>query len=421
MNKTMNETLPLPGFEPQNEAMEFTPTRAAGLARLEAFVPRTARTYTSQRNYDFGPDKRSNVSCLSPWIRHRLISEEDVLRAVLPRHNPSSAEKFIQEVFWRGYFKGWLEQRPSVWTAYRAGLDVALEDAERDNGLRADLNAAMAGETGIAPFDAWARELVETGYLHNHARMWFASIWIFTLRLPWEVGADFFFRHLLDGDPASNTCSWRWVAGLHTKGKTYAARAANIHKYTAGRFNPLHQVSNQTEALWEEDDHPRLPLPLEEALPSDPYLLLLTEEDTAPDQLLPRPPAAILALPATDARSPHEIGDIAQAFASGALQDALDRIGQAYRVTAEMGQGDWATALIDAATHAGVTQIVTPYAPVGPVSEALHRAKPDLDAAGLNLTQTRRLYDTLTWPHAKAGLFGLKKKIPGILTGLNLR
>ncbi len=67
-----------------------------------------------------------------------------------------------------------------------------------------------------------------TGYLHNHARMWFASIWIFTLRLPWELGADFFLRHLLDGDPASNTLSWRWVGGMQTMGKTYLARADNI-------------------------------------------------------------------------------------------------------------------------------------------------------------------------------------------------
>ena len=417
----MNETLPLPGFEPQSEAMEFTPTRAAGLARLEAFVPRTARTYTSQRNYDFGPDKRGNISCLSPWVRHRMISEEEVLRAVLSRHNTSSAEKFIQEVFWRGYFKGWLEQRPSVWTAYRAGRDVALEDAERDRGLRADLNAAMAGETGIDACDAWARELVETGYLHNHARMWFASIWIFTLRLPWEVGADFFLRHLLDGDPASNTCSWRWVAGLHTKGKTYAARASNINKYTAGRFLPLHQLSNQTDALIEEDDHPRVPLPLEEALPSEPYLLLITEEDMTPDQYLPRPPAAIVALAATAARSPCAVGHLALSFAEAASQDALTRSGEVYGVPSEMGRGDWATALCAAAARAGVTQIVTPYAPVGPVSEALQRARPELEAAGLSLTQTRRLYDTLTWPHAKAGFFGLKKKIPGILSGLSLR
>ncbi|MEM7731615.1 MAG: FAD-binding domain-containing protein [Pseudomonadota bacterium] len=417
----MNETLPLPGFEPEAEAMEFAPTRAAGLARLEAFVPRTARTYTSQRNYDFGPDKRGNVSCLSPWIRHRLISEEDVLRAVLTRHNPSSAEKFIQEVFWRGYFKGWLEQRPSVWTAYRAGLDVAMEDVSRDRGLRADIDAAMAGQTGIDAFDAWASELVSTGYLHNHARMWFASIWIFTLRLPWEVGADFFLRHLLDGDPASNTLSWRWVAGLHTKGKTYAARASNINKYTGGRFNPLHQLSSQTDALVEDEDHPREPLPLPEALPSAPFLLLITEEDGTPEQVITRPPAAVLAVQATQARSPYEVGKSAQAFALGALQDAVTRTCDHFGVEGQLGEGDWAHVISSAASRAGVRDIVTPYAPVGPVAEALNQAAPHLAEAGLRITHIRRTYDTLTWPHATKGFFGLKKKIPGILSDLNLR
>ena len=417
----MNETLPLPGFGPEPEAMEFTPTRAAGLARLHAFTPRTARTYTSQRNYDFGPDKRANVSCLSPWIRHRLISEEEVLRAVLAKHNPSSAEKFIKEVFWRGYFKGWMEQRPSVWQAYRAGVDVALEDAERDGALRAELNAAMAGETGIDGFNAWAKELVATGYLRNHARMWFASIWIFTLRLPWELGADFFLRHLLDGDPASNTLSWRWVAGLHTKGKTYAARASNINKYTDGRFNPLHQLSSQTDALIENDDHPRLPLDLEAPMPGAPYLLLMTEEDTTPEQVFRDPPDAILALEAIAARSPLRVGAPATDFAKGALSDAVARNAAHFSVDGQMGQGDWAEAIVDAATRAGVRQVVSPHTPVGPVAETLARARPRLDAAGLTLTQIRRSYDTLTWPHATRGFFGLKKKIPSILTGLGLR
>ena len=417
----MNETLPLPGFGPEPEAMEFTPNRAAGLARLQAFTPRTARTYTSQRNYDFGPDKRANVSCLSPWIRHRLISEEEVLRSVLARHNPSSAEKFIQEVFWRGYFKGWMEQRPSVWQAYRAGVDVVLEDAERDGALRADLNAAMAGETGIDGFDAWAKELVATGYLHNHARMWFASIWIFTLRLPWELGADFFLRHLMDGDPASNTLGWRWVAGLHTKGKTYAARASNINKYTAGRFNPLHQLSNQTDALIEDEDHPRIPLDLESSMPNAPYLLILSEEDTTPEQVLSTPPAAILALDATSGRSPLELGAVATGFAQGALTAALARCAAHFGVEGHLGQGDWAQAITEVVQKAGVTHVVTPHMPVGPAAEAISAAKPNLEAAGLTLTQIRRDYDTLTWPHATRGFFGLKKKIPGILTGLGLK
>ena len=67
--------------------------------------------------------------------------------------------------------------------------------------------------------------------------MWFASIWIFTLNLPWQLGADFFMQHLLDGDPASNTLSWRWVAGIQTKGKNYLARKSNIEKYSNIKLN----------------------------------------------------------------------------------------------------------------------------------------------------------------------------------------
>ncbi len=85
--------------------------------------------------------------------------------------------------------------------------------------MRARWEQATTGRTGLACFDAWARELLDVGYLHNPARMWFASLWIFTLELPWALGADFFLRHLLDGDPASNTLSWRWVGGLQTPGK----------------------------------------------------------------------------------------------------------------------------------------------------------------------------------------------------------
>ena len=63
--------------------------------------------------------------------------------------------------------------------------------------------------------------------------MWFASIWIFTLKLPWQLGAAFFLEYLYDGDVASNTLSWRWVAGIHTKNKAYFASAENIQKYSS--------------------------------------------------------------------------------------------------------------------------------------------------------------------------------------------
>jgi deoxyribodipyrimidine photo-lyase len=114
-----------------------------------------------------------------------------------------------------------------------AGADrAALNRLATEPGLRRQWPRPPAGrDRDRRVFDDWAQELVATGYLHNHARMWFASIWIFTLRLPWELGADFFLRHLIDGDPASNTLSWRWVGGLHTPGKTYLATADNIAEH----------------------------------------------------------------------------------------------------------------------------------------------------------------------------------------------
>ncbi len=130
---------------------------------------------------------------------------------------------------------------------------------ESAGGLARAYRRAVEGKTGIECFDAWVEELLETGYLHNHTRMWFASIWIFTLRLPWELGADFTYRHFIDGDPASNTLSWRWVGGLHTRGKTYLARPDNIADHTGGRFRPKN-LATAAVALEEPPMGPIQPL-----------------------------------------------------------------------------------------------------------------------------------------------------------------
>ncbi len=420
MPESQTQTPLLPGLDDTTTPRQDAPTRAGGLARLEDFVPRAGKSYASKRNYDFGAGGHTYVSTLSPWIRHRLMSEEEVLRATLARHAPSTAEKFVHEVFWRGYFKGWLEQRPTVWQDYRSDLDDLFDEMARDAELAARYHAAIEGRTGIDGFDHWAGELVETGYLHNHARMWFASIWIFTLGLPWQLGADFFLRHLMDGDPASNTLSWRWVGGLHTKGKAYQARASNISKYTEGRFLPLHKLATDIVPLEDDVEHEKQPLAIASDMPQAPYLLLITEEDCSPETWLPNAPEAALALRATTGRSPQPVGTVAQNFASAALTDAADRVAQTYDIAAPLGQGDWAEGLIKAAGRAGVQTIVTAYPPVGPVAEELAKAGRRLQEAEITLHRVRRRYDSLVWPHATRGFFALKKKIPSIMKDLGL-
>ena len=201
--------------------------RHIALEKARIFLSSSILEYAKKRNFDHGPSAHQNVSGLSKYISHRVLSEYELIRQVLSLHKYQTVEKFIQEILWRIYWKGWLEMRPSVWTEF-----VQMPAKEGDEYL----NAALNGETGIECFDSWVAELKTTNYLHNHARMWFASIWIFTLRLPWQLGARFFLKHLADGDSASNTLSWRWVAGLQTKGKQYQATSQNIEFYTSGRF-----------------------------------------------------------------------------------------------------------------------------------------------------------------------------------------
>ena len=296
------------------------PTRAAGLQRIEEFAPRAGARYSTSRNFDFGPGRRANVSALSPYLRHRLVLEQELLEAVLQHHPLTGAGKFVDEVFWRAYFKGWLEQHPDVWVDYRISVSKELAKLDADSGLLERYERAVAGNTGIACFDAWIDELVATGYLHNHARMWFASIWVFTLELPWQLGADLFYRHLIDGDPAANTLSWRWVCGLHTQGKTYLARADNINKYSDGRFSPNGQLATSASALTEAREFSLKPIPAAKALaPDGRFGLLVTEEDGCPGSLLgDAVPATILGAMATKLRSPLSVGGAASEFAQGA-------------------------------------------------------------------------------------------------------
>lgn len=208
--------------------MHATASFSDALERLRNFAARAGKDYARLRNYDLGPGNHQAVSQLSPYLARRVILPEEVLQAVLAVNNQADSAKFCQEVYWQTYWRGWLAMRPQVW-----------EDAQKfPQPTGADYTQAIEGKTGIDAFDFWVHELKTLGYLHNHARMWFASIWIHTLKLPWKWGASFFYDYLCDADCATNTLGWRWVAGLQTPGKAYMARLDNIIKYTKGRFAP---------------------------------------------------------------------------------------------------------------------------------------------------------------------------------------
>ncbi len=399
------------------------PTRAEGLRRLEVFVPRAGRDYASTRNFDFGPEIRSNVSTLSPYTRFRLVLESEIVAAVLERFAFSTAEKFLQEVCWRTYWKGWLELRPSVWRDYRADVAGQLEALEDDSSLRERYELAVSGRTGIACFDAWARELVDFGYLHNHTRMWFASLWIFTLGLPWSLGADFFLRHLIDGDPASNTLSWRWVAGLQTRGKTYAATAENIARYTEGRFRPTEPFARYPDPV----EGPPLPkagrLRPRERPESVASGLLLLEDDLEPSslELHDAKVVGVAALAAPGDRSPLGVASQVQRFTDEALADTLARASLAFSAGAERLPGDeWPTQVVAWADRLGVRQVVVPEPPVGPAAERLVGVATALQQRGVRLVPIRRDWDDLLWPYATAGFFPFKSKLPETFARLGL-
>jgi len=393
--------LPHSDMHPMHISRKFIPTRTAALERLHAVEPRLGRAYAAGRNTDFGPDRQQAASILSPYLRHRLLLEREVALIAEQRHGPA-AEKYVEEVFWRTYYKGWLESHPAAWDRFLTGLAHGENRLATESGLRRAHDDACNGHTGIDGFDDWAQELVETNWLHNHVRMWFASIWIFSLRLPWELGAAFFLRHLVDGDAASNTLSWRWVAGIHTAGKNYVARADNIARFTDGRYNPAGQLNESPEPLQEATAIPSARLPNPTPAPTGDVWLLLHDEDLCPEQLdLARCTVrGVAGLAGHPGIVPGVAAPVA-AFAQDALKDGLDRAAAWYGVPSAgvldpAAVGDWA----------GGT-IVAPYAPVGP-ARSLLAAIPDV-------VPVLRPFDQAAWPHATKGYFGLRRYIPTMM------
>ena len=381
------------------------PSRAAALAQLAAFIP-VAGLYARDRN-QVKPSHPS-VSKLAPAIRHRLITEDEVVSALLGAYPFNRVEKFIQEVYWRRYWKSWLALRPTVWSDFVQDL---AETSESQVAQRVE-----DSQSGNAVIDHFTNELVSTGYLHNHARMWFAAWWVHEARLPWQRGAAFFYRHLLDGDPASNTLSWRWVAGLQTPGKTYVARRSNLEKYLAPELlNPLSESLADFEnpqalqpGLISKPPITHKDWPLESLTSSPATGLWIHEEDLSVEtsSLGLQGFSNILVTGDCHTWDRYCFPASKQQWITDALQDAATRAELHWKVPAllEVRQPH-ADALIHWAKANQLDQVAALRPEIGPLNDSMPPLRAALTQAGIQLVLIERPEDLKIRPFATGGFF----------------
>jgi len=204
-----------------NLPTDFRGSRQAAEALLEAIDP--AR-YGATRNHLDGA-----VTRLSPYIRHGVLTLAEVRDRVLAR---GGGGKLIQELGWRDYWQRlWRQWGDGIWLD-REPLKTGHPPEAYGPDLPADLSAAA---TGLACIDAFATDLMVTGWLHNHARMWLAAYVVHWRRVRWQAGARWFLQHLLDADPASNNLSWQWLASSFSH-KPYIFNRANLERFGGGRY-----------------------------------------------------------------------------------------------------------------------------------------------------------------------------------------
>ncbi len=363
---------------------------------LNFFIDHYLADYSLNRNFDFGPPHK-NVSKLSPYIRRRYISENKIIGLISKKFKLRKVEKFIQEIFWRTYWRGWLELHPQVYFEFQNNMKTY----------------EILNKTGIKCFDNWTDELIETGYLHNHARMWYASIWIFTLKRRWEEGAHFFSDHLLDFCPASNTLGWRWVAGLQTTGKHYLANAENIKKFTNNRYYPEHQL-NENELPIEDKKNlnsiVKSTIPYKEVLidkiDKNKLGLILTNNDLSLDEEINK--YKITNYEKCIFFEKSQKSKIIKSFEYNIFKDVQKR-----NVNCELIR-DFQS-LINWVSKKKIENLIIPYETVG--SQILNKKEflNYLRSNGVTFFFYLRDWDKYSFPHANKGFFSFKKKIPDLL------
>ena len=368
------------------------PTKKSDIIeKFTHFSEKELSSYSEKRNFDFGPPHK-NVSKLSPYLRTRFISEEEVFKIAFSKNNIKNIEKFIEEIFWRTYWRGWLESHPWVYDEY---LDTSKHQP-------------LPKKTGIKCFDNWKEELIDTGYLHNHSRMWFASIWIFTLGYSWESGAEFFKRNLLDFCPASNTLGWRWVAGLQTINKPYLAIADNINYFTNGRFNPIGQLNEKKYLNYNEQNSsqllPFIKLEKFEFKNFDNLGIILNRNDLSLNKIFENKKIAYQCCVYS---TEHE-NKLVNEFNKNIIQDII-KSNKNFEITENFNQ------IFDWLTNKKIKNLILPYETVGNKIFNVEKFKKKLKQFNIQYKFFLRDWDRNAFPYATKGFFKFKKNIPTLI------
>lgn len=228
---------------PWCEESAAAPTEGTQHALRERLGELDALNYGQTRNHMDG-----KVSYLSPYIRHGMVSLNAVRNAALLQASEAEqVSKFIQELAWRDFWQRIYVEYPEwIWNdvePYKTGFcaDDYADDMPED---------ILRGETGVACIDQFIKTLLETGYMHNHTRMYVAAYVVHWRRVKWQVGAKWFLHHLLDGDPASNNLSWQWVASTFAN-KPYFFNLENVTKYASSQVNVCPQDNAVLDGSYE--------------------------------------------------------------------------------------------------------------------------------------------------------------------------
>lgn len=198
---------------------EWAGGRAMALAKLSQV---DAVTYARNRNFLNG-----SVTHLSPYLRHGCLTLNETFTAIKSRFGLTS-ENMLMQLAWRDFWH-------QVWNARGNAVFSEMEPPKVGLGYAPLTEAVKQGKTGLPCMDGFIGDLLNSGYVHNHARMWLASYIVHHLKIDWREAADWFEANLLDGDMASNHLSWQWVASTFSS-KPYYFNKENLARFTGEKY-----------------------------------------------------------------------------------------------------------------------------------------------------------------------------------------